>query len=301
MNKYNKVMEKIKIDSEMELRIMSGISCAAEGRTLTKRLLGYYKPLAAVAVCVLLLVGIIGQVMNSDDNSVPIASLPGESYTHGSGQEDVIYDADIESASSLPAGSALADGNTAANSGGSNKNSGKNESNVDDKKLQAGGQNGGENSAQGNDGSGDDKNDQTVGGNIGGGGNSGQANGMIYFSSVGAMAASLNFALQIPTSLPDGYKFETAFNQNGMAGVCYVNGGRQLKYYMRRQGSDDFDNTNGRELRQGVIACEDGIGSIRIYWQKNGFSYVLIGDIGISDECWLDVIDSLALYSEVKQ
>ena len=289
MNKYNKVMEKIKI---------------AEGRTLTKRLLGYYKPFAAVAVCVLLLVGIIGPVMNNDDNSVPIASLPGESYTHGSGQEDVIYDADIESASSLPEGSALADGNTAANSGGSNKNSGKNESNVDDKKLQAGGQNGSENSAQDNNGSGDDKSDQAVGGNSGnsgGGGNSGQANGMLYFSSVGAMAASLDFALQVPTALPDGYKFETAFNQNGMAGVCYVNGGRQLKYYMRRQGGDDFDNTNGRELRQGVIACEDGIGNIRIDWQKNGFSYVLIGDIGISDECWLDVIDSLALYSEVKQ
>lgn len=118
-----------------------------------------------------------------------------------------------------------------------------------------------------------------------------------YFT-IEQLTESLSFPLSVPSNLPDGYAFESAANQFGMAVVVYSNGTAQIKYCMG-MGEDALvgNNHTDEEYR---IAANSAIlyggtdsGYTSAEWQDAAYSYCIISDIPLTEDMWADIITSV--------
>ena len=118
-----------------------------------------------------------------------------------------------------------------------------------------------------------------------------------YFT-IEQLTESLSFPLSVPSNLPDGYAFESAANQFGMAVVVYSNGTAQIKYCMG-MGEDALVGNNHTDEEYSIAAnsailygCTDS-GYTSAEWQDAAYSYCIISDIPLTEDMWADIITSV--------
>ena len=118
-----------------------------------------------------------------------------------------------------------------------------------------------------------------------------------YFT-IEQLTESLSFPLSVPSNLPDGYAFESAANQFGMAVVVYSNGTAQIKYCMG-MGEDALVGNNHTDEEYRIAAnsailygCTDS-GYTSAEWQDAAYSYWIISDIPLTEDMWADIITSV--------
>lgn len=87
--------------------------------------------------------------------------------------------------------------------------------------------------------------------------------GMQEFKTTSELANSLDFHLALPTVLPDGYSFNLAVNQFGMAQVIYTNGTNQFKYYMQEGTDNSIDSAGYSQTKK--------VGSVTLYGNNDGY------------------------------
>lgn len=125
-------------------------------------------------------------------------------------------------------------------------------------------------------------------------------NNMQEFKTVDELANSLSFPLSIPTVLPNGYSFNLAVNQFGMAQVIYTNGTSQFKYYMQ-QGTDNSANSAGYSETKKVSSIElygNGDGYLVAAWTDGTYSYSLYSDTPMNETEFVNVANSVAPYEK---
>lgn len=123
--------------------------------------------------------------------------------------------------------------------------------------------------------------------------------GVQEYASIAQLAESLSFPLSAPTVLPDGYAFESAANQFGMAVVIYSNGEQQMKYCMGEDdaafiGNNHTDSGYQIDSHHAVLYDDTNCGYTIAEWKDDIYSYCLISDIPLSEEMWSDIIESVA-------
>ena len=122
--------------------------------------------------------------------------------------------------------------------------------------------------------------------------------GVQDYSTIEQLAESLSFPLSLPSNLPDGYAFESAANQFGMAVVVYSNGTTQIKYCMG-MGEDALVGSNhtdeGYRIAANRAILYDGTdsGYTSTEWQDTTYSYCIISDVPITEDMWADIITSV--------
>lgn len=121
------------------------------------------------------------------------------------------------------------------------------------------------------------------------------------YPSIKELANSLSFPLMVPETMPQGYTFESAANQFGMAVVVYTNGTNQIKYCMGT-GTDAlqgiFHSTEGKKIAPNhAILYSDGGAFTSAVWQDDTYSYSMISDIPLPEAEWVKMIKSNAEYS----
>lgn len=123
--------------------------------------------------------------------------------------------------------------------------------------------------------------------------------GVQDFESMEALAASLSFPLSVPAVLPEGYAFESAANQFGMAVVLYTNGTASIKYCM---GEGDaavighMQTGQGHEIasHHAVLFGDAGQGYTSAEWEDGTYSYCILSDTPLTEHTWSEIIQSVA-------
>ena len=117
------------------------------------------------------------------------------------------------------------------------------------------------------------------------------------YDTTDALAAALSFPLALPQSLPDGYAFDSASNQFGMAVVVYADTqGHTLKYCMG-QGEDALTGMNhtvsGEKLEgtDALLYTETGYTSTE--WKDSQYSYCFIADESFDTAVWQALVNSI--------
>ena len=117
------------------------------------------------------------------------------------------------------------------------------------------------------------------------------------YASTDALAAALSFPLALPQSLPDGYAFDSASNQSGMAVVVYADTqGHTLKYCMG-QGEDALTGVNhtvsGETLEgtDALLYAETDYTSVE--WKDSKYSYCFIADETFDTAVWQALVSSI--------
>ena len=117
------------------------------------------------------------------------------------------------------------------------------------------------------------------------------------YASTDALAAALSFPLALPQSLPDGYAFDSASNQFGMAVVVYADTqGHTLKYCMG-QGEDALEGMNhtvsGEKLEgtDALLYAETGYTAVE--WKDSKYSYCFIADETFDTAVWQALVNSI--------
>ena len=117
------------------------------------------------------------------------------------------------------------------------------------------------------------------------------------YDTTDALAAALSFPLALPQSLPDGYMFDSASNQFGMAVVVYADTqGHTLKYSMG-QGEDALTGMNhtvsGEKLEgtDALLYAETGYTAVE--WKDSKYSYCFIADENFDTAVWKALVNSI--------
>lgn len=122
--------------------------------------------------------------------------------------------------------------------------------------------------------------------------------GVQDYSSIEQLTESLSFPLSVPSNLPDGYAFESAANQFGMAVVVYSNGTTQIKYCMG-MGDDALVGNNHTDegyritANSAILYDDTGSGYTSAEWQDAAYSYCIISDVPLTEDMWSDIITSV--------
>ena len=117
------------------------------------------------------------------------------------------------------------------------------------------------------------------------------------YDTTDALAAALSFPLALPQTLPDGYVFDSASDQFGMAVVVYADSeGHTLKYCMGK-GEDvltGMNHTVSGEKLEGTDAlfyAETGYTSVE--WKDSKYSYCFIADETFDTAVWQALVSSI--------
>ena len=117
------------------------------------------------------------------------------------------------------------------------------------------------------------------------------------YAATDELAAALPFPLALPQSLPDGYAFDSASNQFGMAVVVYADTqGHTLKYCMG-QGEDALTSMNhtvsGEKLEgtDALLYAETGYTAVE--WKDSKYSYCFIADEAFDTAVWQALVNSI--------
>ena len=117
------------------------------------------------------------------------------------------------------------------------------------------------------------------------------------YDTTDALAAALSFPLALPQTLPDGYAFDSASDQFGMAVVVYADAeGHTLKYCMGK-GEDALEGMNhavsGEKLEgtDALLYAETGYTAVE--WKDSKYSYCLIADEAFDTAVWQALVNSI--------
>ena len=117
------------------------------------------------------------------------------------------------------------------------------------------------------------------------------------YAATDELAAALSFPLALPQTLPDGYVFDSASNQFGMAVVVYADTqGHTLKYSMG-QGEDALTGMNhtvsGEKLEgtDALLYAETSYTSVE--WKDASYSYCFIADETFDTAVWQALVNSI--------
>lgn len=117
------------------------------------------------------------------------------------------------------------------------------------------------------------------------------------YDTTDALAAALSFPLALPQTLPDGYAFDSASDQFGMAVMVYADAqGHTLKYCMG-QGEDALTGMNhtvsGEKLEgtDALLYAETGYTSTE--WKDSQYSYCFIADENFDTAVWQALVNSI--------
>ena len=117
------------------------------------------------------------------------------------------------------------------------------------------------------------------------------------YATTDELANALSFPLALPQTLPDGYAFDSAADQFGMAVVVYADGeGHTLKYSMG-QGEDALTGMNhtvsGEKLdgTDALLYAETDYTSAE--WKDEQYSYCLVADESFDTETWQTLVENV--------
>ena len=117
------------------------------------------------------------------------------------------------------------------------------------------------------------------------------------YDTTDALAAALSFPFALPQTLPDGYAFDSASDQFGMAVVVYADAeGHTLKYCMGK-GEDALEGMNhtvsGEKLEgtDALLYAETGYTSTE--WKDSQYSYCFIADENFDTAVWQALVNSI--------
>lgn len=117
------------------------------------------------------------------------------------------------------------------------------------------------------------------------------------YDTTDALAAALSFPFALPQTLPDGYAFDSASDQFGMAVVVYADAeGHTLKYCMGK-GEDALEGMNhavsGEKLEgtDALLYTEKGYTSAE--WKDSQYSYCFIADESFDTAVWQALVNSV--------
>ena len=117
------------------------------------------------------------------------------------------------------------------------------------------------------------------------------------YDTTDALAAALSFPLALPETLPDGYAFDSASDQFGMAVVVYADAeGHTLKYCMGK-GEDALTGMNhtvsGEKLEgtDALLYAETGYTAVE--WKDSKYSYCFIADESFDTTVWQALVNSI--------
>ena len=109
--------------------------------------------------------------------------------------------------------------------------------------------------------------------------------------------AEMSFPLALPQTLPDGYTFDSASDQFGMAVVVYADAeGHTLKYCMGK-GEDALTGMNhtvsGEKLEgtDALLYAETGYTAVE--WKDSKYSYCFIADESFDTAVWQALVNSI--------
>ena len=111
------------------------------------------------------------------------------------------------------------------------------------------------------------------------------------YATVEELEDSLSFPLTLPAALPEGYAFDLAVNQFGMAQIRYVNGDATLRYFMA-EGSDALNSSIFAKeitLESGATLLGDD-GYTCAQWQDETYSYSFVSSDGLTQEQWETIL-----------
>ena len=117
------------------------------------------------------------------------------------------------------------------------------------------------------------------------------------YDTTDALVAALSFPLALPQTLPDGYAFDSASDQFGMAVVVYADAeGHTLKYCMSK-GEDALESMNhavSSEKLEGTDALLYAeTGSTAVEWKDSKYSYCFIADEAFDTTVWQALVSSI--------
>ncbi|MEI3557194.1 MAG: hypothetical protein V8Q23_10450 [Eubacteriales bacterium] len=117
------------------------------------------------------------------------------------------------------------------------------------------------------------------------------------YATTDELAAALSFPLALPQTLPDGYAFDSASDQFGMAVVVYADAeGHTLKYCMGK-GEDALTGMNhtvsGEKLEgtDALLYAETGYTAVE--WKDSKYSYCFIADESFDTTVWQALVNSI--------
>ena len=117
------------------------------------------------------------------------------------------------------------------------------------------------------------------------------------YDTTDALADALSFPLALPQTLPDGYVFDSASDQFGMAVVVYADAeGHTLKYCMGK-GEDALTGMNhtvsGEKLEgtDALLYAETGYTAVE--WKDSKYSYCFIADEAFDTAVWQALVNSI--------
>ena len=117
------------------------------------------------------------------------------------------------------------------------------------------------------------------------------------YATTDELAAALSFPLALPQTLPDGYAFDSASDQFGMAVVVYADAeGHTLKYCMGK-GEDALTGMNhavsGEKLdgTDALLYAETGYTAVE--WKDSKYSYCFIADEAFDTTVWQALVSSI--------
>lgn len=117
------------------------------------------------------------------------------------------------------------------------------------------------------------------------------------YATTDELAAALSFPLALPQTLPDGYTFDSASDQFGMAVVVYEDAeGHTLKYCMGK-GEDALEGMNhavsGEKLEgtDALLYAETGYTAVE--WKDSEYSYCFIADEAFDTTVWQALVNSI--------
>lgn len=117
------------------------------------------------------------------------------------------------------------------------------------------------------------------------------------YDTTDALAAALSFPFALPQTLPDGYAFDSASDQFGMAVVVYADAeGHTLKYCMGK-GEDALEGMNhavsGETLEgtDALLYAETDYTSVE--WKDSKYSYCFIADETFDTAVWQALVSSI--------
>lgn len=121
--------------------------------------------------------------------------------------------------------------------------------------------------------------------------------GVVDYTSIEALADSLDFALSVPETLPEGYAFDSAANQFGMAVVIYTDGAHQIKYYMSQDNAavsgfyETAPETSISDKNAVLFGEKDAYTAVQ--WQDKQYSYFMTSDASFDEAQWCAILDSV--------
>lgn len=122
-----------------------------------------------------------------------------------------------------------------------------------------------------------------------------QPNQVVTYNTIAELAESLSFPLAVPTLMPEGYQFECAVNQFGMAKIIYTDGTHQLHYFMLEgeEPPSEYPEYDIKAEADGIRFFSSTDGCFIAKWSDKTYSYSIHSDVPMAQKAFTEMAHSL--------